>query len=256
MLVLLSSRSTDLQIRTAGERAARAVETAGAERHERVEQLRKQVERQDDADFWDTVMTIGQVVAIAASVVAACFSGGSALVITAALVSAAWTAGNLATDGQLLQKMGIKLDEDYAPWVNLGITVALTVATCGAAALSSGTQAVGAAGQAAAGASRTAGAAAQAGSTTGRAVSLGVEVAGAGMEVGGGYGKAVSTADALEHGADAELASARVQEARAERSEAVDTMRRVSELERRIVDLALEIEESKKKAAQAAMRRA
>lgn len=272
MLALLSSRSADQQIRSAGEKALNAVKEAANQRQERLEQLRKQVEREEDATFWDKVAIVGQIVAIAASVVAACFSGGSALVITAALVTAAWSGANLATKGHLLEDIGVS--KDAAPWVNLGVTVALALCSCGATTLSGGAQGAGTAGQVAAGTSRAASTATQTAAATtqtaaaatrtaastgnliGQGIAVGFEIGGEGLAIGGGYGKGVCEADAAEHVANAGLAGALVDAARRERREAIDSMREASEMQRRIVDLAIEMEQAKNKASQTALRRA
>lgn len=228
ILVYLSGRNAQKQIESEGKQQAQSQRDATAHRLARLEALREQLERKEDAGFWDQVADVATYVAIGASVAAAVFTGGSTLVLAGALASAALGTASLASGGTLwLDEMGV--DQKTAGWIATGLTV-------GTACLSVG------------GAMQAAASGAQAASATGQAVAKAATVAETGAKTVGtvaGWQSGEAKADALQSGARADLESARGEAAKSERRERIDRMKQVAEMQERITKMALEADQAR-----------
>jgi hypothetical protein len=237
-VVYLSGRNSQQQIASFGERQHRLQEDVAAQRKARIHKMHEQLKRQEDKALWDKVANVarwvGAVVCVVVAVVAvaaAVFSGGSTLVAAAALISAAIALAAASSKGTLwLDDMGV-CDKKTAAWITLGLCVA-------AALFSGGGSLAGAAPAAASAAASVASCAAEITETSAQAVGSYA-----------GYKSGDAAGDALEAGADSELAKTKAEAAQAERKEAIEAMKELARMQERIVKMAIETENTRQESA-------
>lgn len=159
------------------------------QREQQIEAEKRAAEEADKAEFWNDVASVAKYTAVAGSVAAAAFTGGSSLVVAGAIAG-----GTLTIGGDVLKRCEV-IDDTTA----MGFQVAGAVASFGAGAASFFTQAPELA-------TRTA----VVGSSVGEAIAAGGAVAGGVATFGG------KSAEAAEqtHRADAKLAEGRSEAAR------------------------------------------
>lgn len=140
IMMMIGSETAEVEKKGAVNSIKNRAQQREAQNAERIKNLQEQAEKIENQSIWDKLVKafkiIGAVVGIVAAVAGAVFSGGSSLAIAGAIIGglmAAETLVSTATDGKIgLGALCTKIfGEKAGPWVALGISLALTVASMG-----------------------------------------------------------------------------------------------------------------------------
>jgi len=171
------------------------------QREKQIEAEKRAADEAEKAEFWNDVASVAKYTAVAGSVAAAAFTGGSSLVVAGAIAGGAFTIG-----GDVLKRSEV-VDDRTA----MGLQIAGAVASFGAGAASFFTQAPELATQTAI-----------VGSSVGEAVAGGGAVAGGAAT----FGEKSAESTEQTHRADAKLAEGRGEAARDHIQDAIARMDR------------------------------
>ena len=140
VMMMLGTETAEVEKKGAVNAIKNRAKLREAENDKLIKNLKEQAEKLENQSVWDKFCKVFKIVAsvvgVVAAVAGAVFSGGSTLAIAAAIIGGALAAENListATDGKIgLGALCTKIfGEEAGPWVAMGISLALTVATMG-----------------------------------------------------------------------------------------------------------------------------